>query len=139
MPPSTKIFAAAKCSAKSPMPKKSHFRNHTPISQVVSQLQNHPLAHECHFAALHPHFAIAKWAMKLALSYEMGCENTSWLRKWHLVAKSPLGCEMGCKNVHCLRNHLQATKLTCEMKGGLRNHLQASKWLRNDLQDSKWL
>ncbi|KAL6327497.1 hypothetical protein AAG906_021572 [Vitis piasezkii] len=31
------------------------------ISKGVSQLRNHPLAHECHFAAPYTHFAAAKW------------------------------------------------------------------------------
>ena len=50
------------------------FLNRAPISQVVSQLGNHPLAHECHFAALHPHFAVAKWAMKWAAKTPLLCK-----------------------------------------------------------------
>ncbi|RVW78188.1 hypothetical protein CK203_058473 [Vitis vinifera] len=88
--PSTKIFAAAKpllgtrvpfrstvtpfrsceMAAKSPKHEISNFRSHSPISQGVSQLRNTPLAHECHFAAQYPHFAAAKWAAKMAPSYE---------------------------------------------------------------------
>ncbi|RVW75934.1 hypothetical protein CK203_051846 [Vitis vinifera] len=79
--PSAKIFAAAKpplgtrvpfrstvpsfrsceMAAKSPKREISNFRSQSPISQGVSQLRNHPLAHECHFAAPYTHFAASKW------------------------------------------------------------------------------
>ena len=39
---------------------KWEFRSRAPISKGVSQLRNHPLAHECHFAASYAHFAAAK-------------------------------------------------------------------------------
>ncbi|RVW18552.1 hypothetical protein CK203_101313 [Vitis vinifera] len=81
MSPSVKIFAAAKpplgtrvpfrstvppfrsceMAAKSPKCEISNFRSQSPISQGVSQLRNHPLAHECHFAAPYTHFAAVKW------------------------------------------------------------------------------
>ena len=37
------------------------FRSREAIWKGVSQLRNHPLAHECHFAAPYTHFAAAKW------------------------------------------------------------------------------
>ena len=36
----------------------------TPLRKF-SQLRNHLLAHECHFAASYPHFASAKWLRNL--------------------------------------------------------------------------
>ena len=37
------------------------FRSRGAILKGVSQLWNHPLAHECHFATPYTHFAAAKW------------------------------------------------------------------------------
>ena len=45
------------------------FRSRGAISKGVSQLRNHPLAHECHFTAPYVHFATAKWAAKIPLLY----------------------------------------------------------------------
>ena len=73
------------------------FHSRDPISQVVSQLRNHPLAHECHFAAPSPHFAAAKWA-----------------------AKMPLLCEIDPPLRTMLWNHLQATNQVA-------NHLQVAE------------
>ena len=53
------------------------FRSHTPISKGVSQLRNHPLAHECHFAA----------PVRPFRSNEMGCENSPPLRNPPPAAK----------------------------------------------------
>ena len=76
------------------------------ISQGVSQLRNHPLAHECHFAAPPPHFAAAKWAAKMSPPYKNApwLRNDTWLRNGlqatnqvanHLqVAESPPSCEI---------------------------------------------
>ena len=38
----------------------SQFRSQSSISQGISRLRNHFLAHECHFAALYTHFRAAK-------------------------------------------------------------------------------
>ena len=61
--------------------------NRTPISKGVSQLRNHPLAHECHFAA-------AKWATKIALLREIHppLRKCSKLQKW--ATKFPFYCQM---------------------------------------------
>ena len=70
------------------------------ILQGVSQLRNHPLAHECHFAA-------AKWATKMFLSCEPRCEITSKLRnKLQIISK--------------VQNHLQVVKSQIQ--------LAKSKW-----------
>ena len=58
------------------------------ISRGVSQLQNHPLAHEFHFAAPPPHFAAMKWAVKWPAKMFLGCE---------MAAKLSLGYEMASK------------------------------------------
>ncbi|RVW64548.1 hypothetical protein CK203_040379 [Vitis vinifera] len=57
---------------------------------------NHPLAHECHFAALHPHFAVAKWAMKWVAKTPLLCEIGP-LATNH-VAKSSPSYESSCKS-----------------------------------------
>ena len=41
------------------------FRSHTPNSKGVSQLRNHPLAHEFHLAGPYIHFAAVKWLRNL--------------------------------------------------------------------------
>ena len=46
--------------AKSQSIKTPTFRSQSPIPQGVSQLRNHPLAHECHLEAPYTHFAAAK-------------------------------------------------------------------------------
>ena len=68
-------------------------------SQGVSQLRNHLLAHECHFAAPPPDFAAVKWAVKMSPP----CKNAPWLR-----------------NDPWLRNGLQATNQVA-------NHLQVAE------------
>ena len=50
------------------------FRSRDAISKGVSQLRNHPLAHECHFVASYAHFSAGKWAAKMLL-------NLPFLRK----------------------------------------------------------
>ena len=71
------------------------------ISQGLPQLQNHPLAHECHFTAPPPHFAAAKWAVKWPAKMFLGCE---------MATKLALGCKMASKLWIKLRNHLQVVK-----------------------------
>ena len=94
-----------------------------------SQLRNTPLAHECHFAAPHSHFAAAKWAAKWFAKMPLGCKDGFWLRNHFWATKMLLSYENGlwlwngCKITSKLRNHLQDSKLTCEMEGGLRKHL----------------
>ena len=92
---------------RQPCKAERQFRIRAPISQVVSQLRSHPLAHECHFAASYTHFAAAKWAAK-------------WFRNWpqaaNHVAKSPPSCEWSCESspscgiISKLWNHLQLAK-----------------------------
>ncbi|RVW75535.1 hypothetical protein CK203_066455 [Vitis vinifera] len=88
----------------------------------VSQLRNHPLAHECHFAA-------AKWATKIALLREIHppLRKCSKLQKWatkfpfycQMISKLPNGCEMisklknGCENVSIFSMSCE-TPLCCE-------------------------
>ena len=50
---------------------KREFRSRDAIWKGVSQLQNHPLAHECHFAAPYANFAAAKWVAKISLLYKI--------------------------------------------------------------------
>ena len=70
------------------------FRSRGAISKGVSQLRNHPLAHECHFAAPYAHFVAAKWVAKsmskfpslrkrpaAAKSTSPRCEKSRLLRK----------------------------------------------------------
>ena len=50
-------------------------------STPVSQLQNHPLAHECHFTAPYARFVAVKWVAKMMLKFPL-------LRKRPAAAKS---------------------------------------------------
>ena len=112
---------------------KSHFRSRTPISQVVSQLWNHPLAHECHFAAPYPHFVAAKWV----LCCEMISQPHSYpLQKSPLVAKMFLffslwlrNDEMGCENVSFF-------PYGCEMISKLRNGCEMISKLQNGYENA---
>ena len=64
------------------------FRSQAPISKGVSQMRNHPLAHECHFAAQYAHFAAVKWAAKIPLLREIHprCGND--------LQASKMGCDL---------------------------------------------
>ncbi|RVW91407.1 hypothetical protein CK203_038590 [Vitis vinifera] len=64
------------------------FKRRAPISKGVSQLRNHPLAHECHFAAQYAHFAAAEWAAKIPLLREIHprCGND--------LQASKMGCDL---------------------------------------------
>ena len=68
--------------------------------EIISQPHSHPLrkffsdakhslAHECHFAALPPHFATAKWAAKWPAKTPLRCKIDPLLRKRLSVAKTP--------------------------------------------------
>ncbi|RVW70536.1 hypothetical protein CK203_059246 [Vitis vinifera] len=46
-------------------------QSHPPPSAKIFVAAKHPLAHECHFPALHPHFAAAKWAAKMPIRCEI--------------------------------------------------------------------
>ena len=62
----------------------------------------------------------SKNGCKMIFKLWNGCEMISKLRNGcEITSKLRNGCEITSK----LRNGLQATKLTCEMKGGLRKHL----------------
>ena len=87
------------------------------ISQGVSQLRNHPLAHECHFTAPPPHFAATKWAakwpVKMFLGCEPPCEITSKLRfKLQIISK--------------LWNHLQVAKSQIQLT---KSKFKLAKWI----------
>nr|CAN83185.1 hypothetical protein VITISV_007959 [Vitis vinifera] len=87
------------------------FKRRDAIWKGVSQLRNHFLAHECHFAAQFPSFRSCNTAAKSPLS----CETTFWhmraiskprtlilqlqneLRNQFWAAKSLLSCEMAMK------------------------------------------
>ena len=107
------------------------FRSRGAISKGVSQLRNHPLAHECHFAAAVSHFAAAKWAAKIPSSTKssphcgndlqaskMGCDLlfyvffSFWLPNGY---KMTFKLQNGCENVSIF-------SMICE----------APLWLRND-------
>ena len=79
-----------------PKCKNSQFRSQSANSKGVSQLQNHPLAHECHFAAPYTHFATAKW-----------------LRNDLQAAKWPSSCEID------LQNGGRFAKTPCKSQGKL--------------------
>ena len=118
------------------------------ISQGVSQLRNHPLAHECHFAAPPPHFAAVKWVVKMYPP----CKNAPWLQNgaWlrnglqvmnqvanHLqVAESPLSCEN--TNSTC-KIKVQTCKMdnsTCESPCEI--HLCNLRYLQSTQLDFFW-
>ena len=90
----------------------------TKISQGVSQLQYHPLAHECHFTAPPPHFAAMKWPAKIFI----GCK---------MAAKFALGCKMASKLwiklqiISKLRNHLQVAKSQIQLA---KSKFKLGKW-----------
>ena len=93
---------------------KQEFYSRDTIWKGVSQLRNHPLAHECHFAA----------PVRPFRSYEMGYENSpspqnpppaaKMLQASKWAAKMFLFFSMGCENVFLfslpLQDDLQATK-----------------------------
>ena len=54
-------FHSCEMAAKPPSLENPPFRSREAIPKGVSQLRNHPLAHECHFKASYTHFAAAKW------------------------------------------------------------------------------
>ena len=102
----------------------------------ISQLQNHPLAHECHFAALYSHFAAAKWVAKIPLreilpplqkwppsfkklrkcsGLQNGLRNSPLAAKWF---HSPIATP--CQILHLLRKW----PFDCEMISKLRNGLR---------------
>ena len=58
------------------------------LCEIILQLRNTPLAHECHFAAPHSHFAAAKWPVKWPAKSPLACEITHWLRNGPPPAKS---------------------------------------------------
>ena len=58
-------FRSCETAAKCQSVKTPNFRNQSPISQGVSQLWNHFLAHEYHLEAPYTHFAAAKWLRNL--------------------------------------------------------------------------
>ena len=74
-------------------------------------------------------------AVKMALSYEMGCEmgyeNAHWLRKWLLAGKRatkmPLGCEMTSKLRNWLTKWGRFAKTPCEAKGSCENANRAPR------------
>ena len=80
------------------------FRSRDAIWKGVSQLRNHPLAHECHFTAPYVHFAAAKWAAKIPLLYKILPSlrkrspsfkmATKMLQSSKWAAKFPFGYEM---------------------------------------------
>ena len=82
------------------------FRSQAPISKGVSQMRNHPLAHECHFAAPPPHFKAAKWAAKMSPP----CKDAPWLRN-------------GLQATNQVANHLQVAESSpsCEITFNLQN------------------
>ena len=59
------------------------FRSRGAISKGVSQLRNHPLAHECHFAASYAHFAAAK--IPPLQNPPPATETISKLKKWDVI------------------------------------------------------
>ena len=81
------------------------------ISLGVSQLRNHPLAHECHFPAPYAHFAAAKWAAKIPpLQNPLpAAETISKLQKWDAIFFFMFHFSFWLPN-------------------GYKNGLQASKW-----------
>ena len=57
---------------------RNDFAAQLPPLRKFSQLRNHLLAHECHFAASYPHFAAAKWL-----------RNPQSLKNFIFAAKTP--------------------------------------------------
>ena len=91
------------------------------IWKGVSQLRNHPLAHECHFAVPYAHFAAAKWAAKIPLLYKIlpslrkrSPSFKNGMRSSFLCFIFPFGYQMDTKWSSSFK---MATKM-----------LQASKW-----------
>ena len=82
----------------------------TPLRKF-SQLRNHLLAHECHFAASYPHFAAAKWLRNpQSLKNFIFAAKTPFCRVfrscetplWHTsaISQAPTlfrSCEIGCE------------------------------------------
>ena len=138
------------------------FHSRTPISKGVSQLRNHPLAHECHFAASYAHFAAAKWAAKIPLLYKIlpplrkrSPSLKNGMRSSFLCFFFPFGFEMDAKwfsSFKMAMEMLQASKWAAKLPFGcemisqphsypLPNPPFAAKmafWLWNDFQTSKW-
>ena len=110
------------------------FRSCAPISKGVSQLRNHPLEHECYFAAPYAHFSAAKWAAKIPLLCEIHplLRKCSKLKKWaakfpfccQMISKLPNGCEMISKLQNGYENALNI-KTGCEIPIWLRNDFAA--------------
>ena len=121
--PSTKIFAAAKRSlgirvpfrkpvhpfrsCKTSTPWNPPFRSWDAISKGVSQLRNHPLAYECHFAALYTHFAAlythfaaAKWLRNLHALKSFSAHTMNR----HVTAAPPLDTFRSLPKVHFMHN-----------------------------------
>ena len=83
----------------------------TPLRKF-SQLRNHLLAHECHFAASYPHFASAKWLRNLQSVKTPTFHSQSPIPQW----------------VSQLRNHSLAHE--CHLEASY-THFAAVKWLQN--------
>ena len=106
---------------------KREFCSRDTIWKGVSQLRNHPLAHECHFkkpicpfrsyenspSPQNPPFAVkmlqaSKWAAKMFLFFSMGCENVFLFSlplqddlqatKWFV--KTPCEAKENCENAN---------------------------------------
>ena len=83
--PFRRVFCSCEMAAKH---KNSQFRSQSSISQGISKLRNHFLAHECHLEAPYTHFVAAKWLRN-------DLQASKWLRNDLQASK-------------WLRNHLQA-------------------------------
>ncbi|RVW20999.1 hypothetical protein CK203_114478 [Vitis vinifera] len=100
-----------------------------PTSKLEHKLQNPPLTHECHFAAppLISQLRNGLRKCSLAAKSHLGCENATWLRKWPLAVKSPLGFRMVAKWYAKLA---LGYEMGYEIPHWLRNHHFAAKWLK---------
>ena len=85
-----------------------------PPLRKFSQLRNHLLAHECHFAASYPHFAATKWL-----------RNLQSVKTPTFRSQNPIP-----QRVSQLRNHSLAHE--CHLEASY-THFAAAKWLRNPL------
>ena len=131
---------------KGPCENRLPLRNAFPASYLplrkFSQLRNHPLAHECHFAAPYTHFAAAKWLRNISTpqnssfrSRDPTSQVVSQLRNHPLAHE----CHFTAPPPHFAAVKW-ATKwptkmaLGCEMASMLQNKLQIISKLRNHLQ-----
>ena len=128
-------FRSYEMAASFPHLKIHHFRSRDAIWKGVSQLRNHHLAHECHFAA----------PVRPFRNCEMGCENCPPQRNPPPAAKMPFGYEMisqpqgtPCEIPYWLRNHHFGYETISKLQNGCENvsifsmSYETPLWLRNN-------